>query len=132
MSGPSLDPTVHRAAAEAALRRAASDLRRLLHELVAALDPFPGFLGIRSVQAVEVLPAGAPVPDRGCVVVCPDGELHELVLRMIPGPLDTGGVDQVEELKELDLPPAEFVAYAYSAIGELTRILDERQRPKGS
>jgi hypothetical protein len=84
-------------------------------------------MGTSSIQALEVDPAGVADPERGCVVVCPDGKLRELVLRMIPGPFDTGGVDQSEEFKELDLAPGDYVAYAYAAVVELARILEERE-----
>ena len=122
-----LDPLVKRAVADAVLQRASLELRKLLAELAAALDPFPDFMGLSSVQAVEVEPPRASNPQNGCVVVCPDGELRELVLRMIPGPFDMGGVEQTDEMAELDLPPDEFVAYAYAAALELLRILEERQ-----
>jgi len=122
-----IDPIVKRAVADGVLRRATTELDKLLTELSAALDPFPAFMGTSSIQALEVDPAGVADPERGCVVVCPDGKLRELVLRMIPGPFDTGGVDQIEEFKELDLSPGDYVAYAYAAVVELTRILEERE-----
>lgn len=129
-----IDPLTKRAAADAALERASIDaiaasleLRRLLAEIAAALDPFPNFMGLSSVQAVEVEPPGGANPQNGCVVACPDGELRELVLRMIPAPFDTGGVEQTDEMAELDLPPAEFAAYAHAAVLELLNLLDARQ-----
>ena len=123
-----IDPLVKRAAADAVLERVSSGLGTLLQELAAALDPFPLFLGITSIQAVEVEPAGLAGPDQGCVVVCPDGELYELVLRMVPGPIDVGGVDQVDELKQLDLSPGQYVVYACAAVRELARMLEERAK----
>ncbi len=100
----------------------------MLQSLAATIVPFPSFLGPGSLQAVEVIPVEAAGPDRGCVVVCPDGTLHELVVRMLPGPVDVGGVDQVEELNELDLPSAEYAAYARAAIAELERIANDEAR----
>ena len=126
MSDSDLDPIVKRAVADGVVERASLELRKLLRELADALDPFPSFLGISSIQAVEVDPSGVANPDRGCVVVCPDGEMYELVLRMVPGPVDVGGVDQTEELRELDLSPGDYVAYAYAAVKELTRIMEEQ------
>ena len=127
-------PLAKRAAADAALERASIDafdasleLRRLLAEIAAALDPFPNFMGLSSVQAVEVEPPSGANPQNGCVVVCPDGELRELVLRMIPAPFDMGGVEQTDEMAELDLPPAEFVAYAHAAVLELLKLLETQQ-----
>ena len=127
MSTQSIDPIVQRAIAGGVVERASTELKKLIRELVAALDPFPNFLGISTIQAVEVDPSGAADPERGCVVVRPDGVLYELVLRMLPGPADVGGVEQAEEMKELDLSPGDYVAYAYAAVQELTRILEERQ-----
>ena len=68
-------------------------------------------------------------PNKGGVVVLPDGVLRELVLRMLPGPVDIGGVDQIEEMKELELAPGDYVAYAYAAVQQLARILEEREQP---
>jgi len=127
MVSDNIDPIVKRAVADGVLRRASTELDKLLIELSSALDPFPAFMGTSSIQALEVDPAGVADPERGCVVVCPDGKLRELVLRMIPGPFDTGGVDQSEEFKELDLAPGDYVAYAYAAVVELARILEERE-----
>jgi hypothetical protein len=120
------DPLAKRAAADALVERVSSELRKLLQELAAALDPFPSFMGVGSLQAVEVRPDGVASADRGCIVVCPDGELRELVLRMVPGPIDIGGVEQIEEFEELSLPPGEYVAYACAAITTLARIIKER------
>lgn len=129
-----LNPLAKRAAADAALERAALDasnaaleLRNLLAEIAEALDPFPNFMGLSSMQAVEVEPPGGANPQNGCVVVCPDGELRELVLRMIPGPFDMGGVEQTDEMTEMDLPPGEFVAYAHAAVLELLKLLETQQ-----
>jgi len=128
-----IDPLAKRAA-DAALERASIDasaaaleLRSLLAEIAAALDPFPNFMGLSSVQAVEVEPPGGVNPQNGCVVVCPDGELRELVLRMIPAPFDMGGVEQTDEMAELDLPPGEFAAYVHAAVLELLKLLDAQQ-----
>ena len=127
-------PLAKRAAADAALERASIDasdaslkLRSLLAEIAAALDPFPNFMDLSSVQAVEVEPPGGANPQNGCVAVCPDGELRELVLRMIPAPFDMGGVEQTDEMAELDLPPAEFAAYAYAAVLALLKLLEAQQ-----
>lgn len=124
--GP-IDPLIKSAVADAVMQRASIELNKLLVELAASLDPFPNFMGVSSIQAVEVEPTGVSNPDNGCVVVCPDGELRELVLRMIPGPFGMGGVEQTDEMAELDLPPGEYVAYAYTAVQELLKLLEEQQ-----
>ena len=127
MNDAQVDPMIKRAIADAVMQRASIELNKLLVELAAALDPFPNFMGVSAIQAVEVEPSGNSNPDNGCVVVCPDGELRELVLRMIPGPFDMGGVEQTEEMAELDVPAGEYVAYAYAAVEELLKLLEERQ-----
>ena len=127
MNDAQVDPLIKRAIADAVMQRASIELNKLLVELAAALDPFPNFMGVSTIQAVEVEPSGVSNPDNGCVVVCPDGELRELVLRMIPGPFDMGGVEQTEEMAELEVPAGEYVAYAYAAVEELLKLLDERQ-----
>jgi len=106
--------------------RTEEELRQDIRRLARALVPFPEFLGLSSVQAVEVEPVADASSDVGCVVVCPDGELRELVLRLIPGPIDFGGVEQNEEMKELELGSADYVKYARAAVAELQRILAER------
>ena len=127
MNDAQVDPLIKRAIADAVMQRASIELNKLLVELAAALDPFPNFMGVSTIQAVEVEPSGVSNPDNGCVVVCPDGELRELVLRMIPGPFDMGGVEQTDEMAELDVPAGEYVAYAYAAVEELLKLLEERQ-----
>ena len=127
MNDAQVDPLIKRAIADAVMQRASIELNKLLVELAAALDPFPNFMGVSSIQAVEVEPSGVSNPDNGCVVVCPDGELRELVLRMIPGPFDMGGVEQTDEMAELEVPAGEYVAYAYAAVEELLKLLEERQ-----
>ena len=122
-----IDPLAKCAAADAVLERVSTGLGALLQELAAALDPFPLFLGMNSIQAVEVEPAGLTGGDQGCVVVCPDGELYELVLRMVPGPIDVGGVDQVDELKKLDLSPGDYAVYASAAVQKLAGMLEEQR-----
>ena len=129
MSTDSIDPIVKRAVADGVVERASIELNKLIRELAAALDPFPNFLGISTIQAVEVDPSGVADPEKGCVVVLPDGVLYELVLRMLPGAVDIGGVDQIEEMKELELAPGDYVAYAYAAVRELACILDKREQP---
>ena len=123
-----IDPLVKRAVADAVLERATLELRKLLQELASALDPFPKFMNITSIEAVEVEPHGASNPENGCIVVCPDGELRELVLRMIPGPFHAGGVEQTEEMNEVDMTPGEYVAYAHAAVHGLTSILEARRQ----
>ena len=126
-----VDPLIKRAVADAVMERATLELRKLMQELAASLDPFPNFMEITSIEAVEIEPHGASSPESGCIVVCPDGEIHELVLRMIPGPFETGGVEQTEEMNEVDMSPGEYVAYAHAAVHELASILEARRQSEG-
>ncbi|MBI4201902.1 MAG: hypothetical protein HY532_02140, partial [Chloroflexi bacterium] len=106
------DPWRASALADAALERAAQELKALLEALASALQPFPSFQGLQTVRAVEIELQGLSNPQRGCVVVCPDGLLYELTLRSIQGADEYGEADQADELAELDLKPQEYVAYA--------------------
>ena len=112
-SSPHTSPEQH-------ARETAERLRATVAELAAQLRPFPPFLGMNSLQAIELeLPPGSgfqPPPELGCVVVLPDGEISELNLKIIPGPDGPTDVDQVEEFRELDLPPEQYIAYATVAV----------------
>ena len=124
MEGEALQPWALQAVADAALGRAADELRVILKELASRLRPFPAFASGSSIQALEVEPRALQAKARGCVVVCPDGELYELTLRAIPGPLGVSEADQVGEFEALELPSAEYAPYAYAAIVALTDRLD--------
>ena len=119
-------------AADDVLEEAVSRLRVLLTEMARTLKPFPAFLNMVSVQAVELDPSfSSPslnsIEDRGCVVVAPGGTICSLELRLIPGVLDVADSGQVAELRELELPPVEYIVYASAAI----RALDQEMRRRG-
>ena len=120
-----LEPWALRAVADAALERTASQLRDTLKSLAGRRWPFPNFLGMTTIQALEVQPEGFHASNRGCVVVGPDGELYEMSLLTIPGPVGISDVDHVEEMKPLELPQEEYVPYA--AIVALTAILEAQR-----
>jgi hypothetical protein len=126
MAEKGLDPQVRQATAHIMLERAASQLREMLHEAASELDPFPPFMGSLFVRAIEAEPGGAATSDRGCVVVCPDGELYEYVYSVMFGGLFPEPTPK-EETKKLDLPPQEYIPYAYNALCEITRLILERQ-----
>ena len=99
--------------------------RNLLHRLAHALAPFPGFVGMSTIQAVELDPmVGAP--DRGCMVVSPAGDLRELVIDLLPGPAVLGGVDHNDSMREIELSEEELVWYTNQGISILSTLLRER------
>ncbi len=114
-------------------RDTAQRLRARVAELATQLRPFPPFLGMNTIQAVELeLPPDSgfrPPPELGCVVVLPDGEISELDLKMIPGPYGPTDVDQVEQFTELDLPPEQYIAYATVAVQLLQTEIKKRGGP---
>lgn len=125
------DPLTRRAKADIMLERTASQLREMLQEAVGELDPFPFFMGSIFIRAIEAEPGGATKGERGCVVVCPDGELYEYIYTItVGGPFPEPS--RKEEIRELDLPPQDYIPYAYNALSEITRLLLERQESGAS
>jgi|SRR5579884_1007895 hypothetical protein len=129
---PTFDPLARKAQADLVVERAAGQLRKILHELVEQLDPFPPFPGAFFTYGIEVEPDAAARVDRGCVVVAPDGELYELQMGVDLEGLDPSGyADPValrnEELKKIDLHPRDYVVYAHNAITRIAELLLERQ-----
>ena len=102
----------------------------MVHELVAQLEPFPPFPGAFFTFAIEIEPEAAARTDRGCIVIAPDGEFHELQIGIDLDNMDPDVADPVamrnEELKKLELHPRDYVVYAHSAITILTEMLMER------
>ncbi len=124
-----IDPTAATTQADAAMDRAADELASLLADLCAGLDPFPSFMGHASLRAVEIEEApailaavGAAYLNVGCVVVCPDGNLYELTMRMTPDDTDEAGLDSTGELKALDLSPAARAPISHAAVRTLARL----------
>ncbi len=105
----------------------AERLRRLVAERAGKLRPFPAFLGMTTIQAIELEPDGPPQVEWGCVVVTPDGAICELDLVGIAGVAGVGPQDFIEEMRELDLPSEEYVIYAQAAINALENELKFRQ-----
>ena len=110
------------------LAETAGKLEAMLADLCGRLVPFPAFMGMTTIQAVELEPALNPRIDRGCVVVTPDGMIAELDVTAIPGVVGVLEVDQVEEFKPLeDLSPEEYLIYLAAAV----RALSEEARRRG-
>ena len=87
-------------AAQTALFNVIEELSRIIKEMAAACDPFPSFLGMNSIQAIELEPVHQ-AGSIGCVVVCPDGVFRTLDLVGIAGGAGISDVEQVEQFEEV-------------------------------
>ena len=105
--------------ADDALWQAAAGLESIVSELCRQLQPFPSFLGMTTIQAIELDPTPVPLPDLGCVVLTPDGTIAELDVTAIPGVVGVLEVDQVEEFRVLDLPVQARLSYLTEAVRAL-------------
>ena len=126
------DPLEYKAEADAALDRLAQRLQRLLQEAAGRLDPFPPFPGAFFTHGIEIEAPGVDSPERGCVVLAPDGELYELEMGQDVTALALDQTDPValreERLKKLeDLHPRDYIVYADSALTRVVELLLERQ-----
>ncbi len=120
-------PEESRESPEALVAETASRMLVVVAELACRLRPFPSFLNMATVQAVELDPGPGIGPDRGCVVVLPGGEICELDLLLLPGIEGVRDFDSVDRMKELELEAEEYIGYAASAI----RLLYEELRRRG-
>ena len=102
--------------AQELIDRVAELMRGTLAELAQRLRPFPAFLNMTTLQAIELDPPPGVSQDRGCVVVLPGGEIFELDLVAVPGVEGIQDIDSVEEFQELEMPSDEYVLYAAAAI----------------
>ena len=126
MAGEGIDVLAKRSMADAILDSTARQLTQILHEVAGQLDPFPPFLDSVTTRAVEAEPGAAVHADRGCVVAMQDGELYEYTYTLdMTG--DMPGFERKEETKKLDLPPVDYIPYAYNAICELVRMIQEKR-----
>ena len=122
-----MDPQDPNSPTDAVLAESAQRLQEELVLLASRLKPFPAFLGMTPIQAIELEPVLLPNPDRGCVVVTPDGQIAELDVASIPGVVGISDVEQVEQFQPLDLPLAEYIVYARAAVAALTEELRRRR-----
>ena len=117
------------------MERAAIQLRELLREACAELRPFPPFPNALFTHAIECEGDTAATADRGCVVVCEDGELYELEVGLDHESIElTGSWDPVtarkETLKPLEMHPRDYVVYAYNALLAVTEHLLEQDEAR--
>ena len=108
--------------ANSSLEKSKESLQEILKQLAIQIRPFPGFLNMNTIQAIEI-----PVPKEfsnkyGCVVVLPNGDINEIILKTIPAPESLGEIDQTEEYVELDMPLIDSIIYLYNAINTLLAI----------
>ena len=123
---PSNTPTDTDDPADAVLADAAARLETLLADLCPRLRPFPSFLGMTTIQAVELEPALTPTRDLGCLVVTPDGDLAALDIAAIPGIVGVLEVDQVEQFQPVALTPEERLIYLLAAVRQMDAELRRR------
>ena len=119
-----MDPLKFRSETDSVLEECAKKLELISEKVANSLSVFPGFLNMETVQAIEIEPY-MDGPDRGCVVVCPDGHLYEFVLEILSGPESVGGYQHSDNLKELDLSNIEKIVYLERGI-ELMLCLDDK------
>ena len=108
------------------MEQTAAELRKAVVELAAQLRPFPAFMGMTSLQAIELEPPPESRAEWGCVVVLPEGEICELELEVIPGPAGPTDVDQVDKYKPLELSPGDYIHFAAAALRAMGRELERR------
>ncbi len=119
--------------ADLILERAAMQLRGLLAEACRELDPFPSFPNAFFTNAIECEDSAlAGDPDRGCIVVCSDGELYELEIGVDHDSVELlGSWDPVtarkETLKPVNLHPRDYLVYAYAGLMAVTEAILERE-----
>src|SRR3990170_3334430 len=124
------DAMARKAQADLLLERTALQLRKLLEEAAHQLRPFPPFPGAFFTNAIEVEAAAEESLDRGCIVVCEDGELYELEMSInfsdeLADPVQA----RDEKLTKLeDLHPRDYIALAYEALNRVTEQLMEQGR----
>ena len=122
------DPMARTAQADAALERTVLELRQLLEETAAQLRPFPPFPGAFFTNAIEVEAEAAKTNERGCVVVCEDGDLYELKLSInfSDEAMDPVSAREEKLTKLEDLHPRDYIALAHEALTRMTEQLMER------
>ena len=109
------------------LWQTAALLEATVADLCGRLQPFPAFLGMTTIQAIELDPYPVPLPDLGGVVLTPDGTIAELDVAAIPGIVGVLEVDQVEEFRPLDLPVQAHLVYLTEAIRVLASEIARRE-----
>jgi len=122
------DPMARKRRADSLIEATARELHELLQEAAARLQPFPPLPGSFFTYGIEIEGGFADSPERGCVVLAPDGELYEFELSI---DFSDGGSDPVaardETLKKLDFHPRDYIVFAYNALTRVTELLMEQE-----
>lgn len=122
------DVLSRKAAADLLIERTAKELHDHLQLAVQQLIPFPYFPE-STMQAIEAEPGAAARSDMGCIVLRPDGELYEFTMALdFSSEITTA--EKREDLREVRLSPVDYIAFAYNALLEITRILADRAEGK--
>ena len=108
------------------LEQTAARMRDAVVGLAGLMRPFPSFMGMNTLQAIELEPPPDSKAEWGCVVVLPDGEICELELEVIPGPVGPTDVDQVDKYKPLELSTTDYIHFAAAALRAMGRELERR------
>ena len=108
------------------LEQTAAQMRDAVVVLAGQLHPFPSFMGMTTLQAIELEPPPDSKAEWGCVVVLPDGEICELELEVIPGPVGPTDVDQVDMYRPLELSTADYIHFAAGALRAMGKELERR------
>jgi len=124
-----MDAFTLRVKSDSILERDVGELRMLLSAAIAQIHSFPHIFPDSPLEAIEIEPRELESPERGPVVVCPDAELYEMVVRAT---FETIGAqeyaDRREEIKPLELPLHEYVAYLYGAIVAVSEFLAQESQ----
>ena len=124
-----MDPFTLRVKSDSILERDVGELRMLLSAAIDQIYSFPHIFPDSPLEAIEIEPREMESPERGPVGVCPDAELYEMVVRAT---FETIGAqeyaDRREEIKPLELPLHEYVAYLYSAIVAVSEFLAQESQ----
>ena len=128
-----MEPMARKMRADVVIETAAREMRDLLKQAVARLDPFPPFPGSFFTYGIEVECASVDAAGRGCIVLGADGELYELEVSI---DFTQGNVDPItardERLTPLELHPRDYLVYAYNALTKVTELLMEQQAERAN
>lgn len=127
MPDASFDASAAVKKASETIQKTADSLHEQLVEMSSQLDPFPYFLGSLEVRAIEAEPGGVERSDRGCIVVCQDGELYEFIMKMQNTESMDLSMSRDDSVKRVEFSSEDYIPYAYNAIKELGKIIEEQR-----